>query len=95
MRATPQPRPLDVFFAFEDRSRRSEVVPFMARLRADGVSCDTDYAGRSLKGQLTQAQRLRARRIAIVPAAGDRWTLREAGQLDREVPQFETSAFTP
>jgi histidyl-tRNA synthetase len=95
MRATPEPRPLDVFFAFEDRSRRAEVVPFMARLRADGVSCDTDYAGRSLKGQLTQAQRLGARRIAIVPVAGDRWTHREAGQLDREVRQFEASAFTP
>jgi histidyl-tRNA synthetase len=93
MRVEPEPSRLDVFFAFEDRARRPEVVPFMADLRAEGISCDTDYAGRSLKGQLTQAQRRRARRVAIVPAAGDRWTVREAGQLDREVPQFETSAF--
>jgi histidyl-tRNA synthetase len=93
MRVEPEPSRLDVFFAFEDRARRPEVVPFMADLRAEGISCDTDYAGRSLKGQLTQAQRRGARRVAIVPAAGDRWTVREAGQLDREVPQFETSAF--
>jgi histidyl-tRNA synthetase len=95
MGIAPEPSRLDVFFAFEDRSRRAAVVPFMAHLRAEGVSCDTDYAARSLKGQLTQAQRLFARRIAIVPAEGDRWTVREAGQLDREVPPFETSAFVP
>ena len=33
----------------------------MAELRRAGRAADTDYAGRSLKGQLTQAGRLGAR----------------------------------
>ena len=37
---------------------RERVLTWMACLRALGVSADTDYAGRSLKGQLTQAARL-------------------------------------
>ena len=38
---------------------------------AQGVSCDTDYAGRSLKGQLTQAQK-RAAAVAIRRATAGR-----------------------
>jgi histidyl-tRNA synthetase len=74
---------IEVFFAFEDRSRRLEVLPLMARLRAEGRSCDTDYAGRSLKGQLTQAQRLGAATIVI--AATDGYTVRRRGAKDVEV----------
>jgi histidyl-tRNA synthetase len=42
----------------------------MAELRRRGTSCDADYAGRSLKGQLTQAGRLGAATTVIV-RAGD------------------------
>ena len=38
----------------------------MTELRRAGVSCDADYAGRSRKGQLTQAKRLGARRVVTV-----------------------------
>ena len=44
----------------------------MAALRARGLACDTDYAGRSKKGQLTQASRLGARTTVIVDADGAR-----------------------
>ena len=44
----------------------------MAELRRRGLSCDTDYARRSLKGQLTQAGRLRAKTTVIVDADGAR-----------------------
>jgi histidyl-tRNA synthetase len=40
----------------------------MADLRRSGLACDTDYAGRSLKGQLTQATRAHARATVIVKA---------------------------
>jgi histidyl-tRNA synthetase len=83
----PPATEIEVFFAFEDRSRRTEVLPLMARLRAEDRSCDTDYAGRSLKGQLTQAQRLGA---AIVVIAGtDGYTVRRRGAKDAEVATLE------
>jgi hypothetical protein len=52
----------------------------MAELRAEGYSCDTDYVGRSLKGQLTQAQK-RAAAVAIREDGG--WTVRRRGEQDR------------
>jgi histidyl-tRNA synthetase len=59
----------------------------MQRLRARGRACDTDYAGRSLKGQLTQARRLGARVTVIVSADGAR--IREPGAEDVDVPLDE------
>jgi histidyl-tRNA synthetase len=44
------------------------VLATMAALRRDGLACDTDYAGRSLKGQLTQASRTGALATVIVKA---------------------------
>jgi len=44
----------------------------MAELRARGIAADTDYGGRSKKGQLTQAARLRARTTVIVDQDGVR-----------------------
>ena len=67
------PRPeIDVFFIVEDGADRAQVLAAMAQLRARGHACDTDYAGRSKKGQLTQAGRLGARTTVIVDADGAR-----------------------
>jgi histidyl-tRNA synthetase len=74
---------IDVFFAVDDTARRDEVLAVMARLRGEGRACDTDYAGRSLKGQLTQAQRLGAELIVI--AGKDGFTVRRKGAHDVEV----------
>ncbi len=63
-----EPRPLDVFFAVEADAPREQVLRTMAELRRAGLACDTDYAGRSLKGQLTQASRAGARATVIVKA---------------------------
>jgi histidyl-tRNA synthetase len=76
-------RPIDVFFAVADASRRAEVLPVLAAVRARGLTAETDYAGRSLKGQLTQAGRLGARVTAIVGADGV--LLRERGREDVRV----------
>ena len=48
-----------------------------------GVASDTDYAGRSLKGQLTQAGRSGAARVVVV-GANDA-TIRLAGSADEAV----------
>jgi len=61
---------LDVFLVVEDASRHERVVEILGALRRAGLSADIDYAGRSLKGQLTQAGRVRARTVAVVGTAG-------------------------
>ena len=61
-------RRLDVFFVARG-ARRGRCSPQIAELRADGIAADTDYAGRSMKGQLTQAQRLGAETVVV--ARGD------------------------
>jgi histidyl-tRNA synthetase len=65
----------------------------MARLRAAGRACDTDFAGRSLKGQLTQAGRLGARITVVVGANAA--TIRAAGAQDAEVPLDELEERLP
>jgi histidyl-tRNA synthetase len=71
---------LDVFLVLEAPEHRAELLAELTALRARGVSADTDYAGRSVKGQLTYAQK-RARDVAIRGADG--WTLRRRGEQDR------------
>ena len=75
------PESADVFFAFDGDVPRGDVLALMAELRRRGVSCDTDYAGRSLKGQLTQAGRLGARTTVVVDADGAR--VRREGTEER------------
>jgi histidyl-tRNA synthetase len=79
----PQAPGIDVFLAVESDGPRREVTRWLADLRAAGVACDTDFAGRSLKGQLTQAGRLGARAIVVVGREGG--TLRRHGQADEPV----------
>jgi histidyl-tRNA synthetase len=78
--ATAEEQPLDLFLVLEAPEHRGELLAEMTELRARGVSVDTDYAGRSLKGQLTHAQK-RAAAVAIRGADG--WTLRRRGEQDK------------
>ena len=75
--------PADLFVAFADRSRRREILPWLAALRTRGLHADTDYAGRSLKGQQTQAARLGARATLVVEPDGQ--VLRRQGEADVRV----------
>jgi histidyl-tRNA synthetase len=63
---------IDCFFIVDEGADRAQVLATMAQLRARGLACDTDYAGRSKKGQLTQAARLGARTTVIIDADGMR-----------------------
>jgi histidyl-tRNA synthetase len=83
----PAPDSIDVFFAVEPGAARAEVLALMSELRRRGRACDADYAGRSLKGQLTQAQRLGARLIVL--AAAGRLTVRRRGEDDLTVTSAE------
>jgi histidyl-tRNA synthetase len=76
---------IDVFFLFADDGARPGALAEMAKLRAAGVACDAEYAGRSLKGQRTQLARLGAAGYVLV--AGDTATVKRGrDDEEREVP---------
>jgi histidyl-tRNA synthetase len=75
-----EPPRVDVFVAVEPDAPRGLALRWLKELRDAGVAADTDYAGRSLKGQLTQAGRVGASTTVIVGAAGA--TLRRPGRPD-------------
>jgi histidyl-tRNA synthetase len=83
----PEPSQTDVFFVLEDNADHGRVLPLLAELRRRGLRADMDYAGRSPKGQVTQAGRLRSRWTAIV--AGGEATVREHGRADWTAPLGE------
>jgi histidyl-tRNA synthetase len=61
----PEEQGIDVFFVV-DGGDRTAVIAKLAELRAQGVKADADFAGRSVKGQHTQATRLGAREVVVV-----------------------------
>jgi len=75
-----EPQHIDVFFVCEQKSDRVRIVPLLAELRRRGLRADMDYAGRSTKGQLTQASRLGAGWTVLVEGA--RATIRQQGRED-------------
>ena len=82
--ASADPPRLDLFVAFEDPELRRRLLPQIAAWRAEGRSVDTDYAGRSMKGQLTQAQRLGAETVVVARSDGT-YEVRRREQEDRIV----------
>jgi histidyl-tRNA synthetase len=61
-----EPEGIDVFFVAADGADRPALAAALAELRRRDISADMDYAGRSVKGQHTQASRLGARRVEVV-----------------------------
>ena len=82
-----QPEEIDVFVALHDAGDKPRVMPLVQELRRRGLRADVDYAGRSLKGQLTQGGRLGAK--AIVQWGPERSSVRRQGQPDEEVATAE------
>jgi histidyl-tRNA synthetase len=86
---TAAPRGLDVFFVV-DGAPRERILTLMADLRRRGLACDTDYAGRSFKGQMTQAGRTGARTIVI--ARADAAAVRREGVDEAVIPLDDLAA---
>jgi histidyl-tRNA synthetase len=78
---------IDVFVALPTADHKPRVLPLVAELRRAGLRTEVDYAGRSLKGQLTHARRLGAR--AVVEWGPERSTIRRSGEPDEDVPTAE------
>ena len=85
-----QARPLDVFFVVDAGGDRDAALRALADLRRRGLSADTDYAGRSFKGQMTQAGRTGARAVVIVGADGA--TIRREGRGEQAMSLGEVVA---
>jgi histidyl-tRNA synthetase len=79
---------LDVFVVAESPAARERALPQIARWRSEGRSVDTDYAGRSMKGQLTQAQRSGAPTVVVAKDDGT-YDVRRRGEQDRTVDSLE------
>jgi histidyl-tRNA synthetase len=86
---TPELRGLDLFFLIEPDADRAAALAELAKLRAAGVACDADYAGRSLKGQRTQLARSGARGFVHVRA--DAATIKR-GDVEQDVPVDSVAA---
>ncbi len=73
LEGTPEPgqEGIDLFFVCADGADRAAVLAKLAELREAGVKADADFAGRSVKGQHTQAGRLGAKRVVVVDADTD------------------------
>jgi histidyl-tRNA synthetase len=74
---------VDVFVVVGEDADRTRALRAVAELRRAGISADTDYAGRSFKGQMTQAGRSGARTVVI--ASGEGATIRREGHDEQVV----------
>ena len=83
----PEGAGIDVFLALDEGAPRDDVARWLAELRRAGMAAETDYAGRSLKGQLTQARRLGANHIVVV--GSETASLRQPGREDERIEHAE------
>ena len=68
------PRPVDAFFAIFTPAARPELHALLDVARDAGVVCEADLAGRGVKGQMKQADRIGAARTVV--CGDDEWTRR-------------------
>jgi histidyl-tRNA synthetase len=66
----PEPPSRDVFVAVADDGPKELAMTIVSELRRSGRSAEADLAGRSLKGQIRQADRVGARHALILEADG-------------------------
>jgi histidyl-tRNA synthetase len=79
--AEAEPPRLDVFFRFGPDADRRRVTRLLAAARAKGLRADTDYGGRTPKGQDKLVARLKPRIVVVVgkdDATVERWGERAA-----------------
>jgi histidyl-tRNA synthetase len=82
------PPPVDLYVAYEGEELRRPAFRLAGDARRAGLHAQLELAGRSLKGQLKQADRLGARFVAILEGAGAALKDMEAGE-QRDAPVEE------
>lgn len=91
------PGRLDVFVATIGEDGREAGLRVLSELRRAGASADTDHMGRSLKAQMKQASRLRARYALIVGGdelARDEVLLRDLDKSEQRAIQMLNAVST-
>jgi histidyl-tRNA synthetase len=78
-----EPEGIDLFFVAAEGADRAAIAAALGELRRRGHSADMDYAGRSVKGQRTQATRLGARRVEVVESGQSPDVAALLAELDR------------
>ena len=87
--APTAPPPVLLFLALADAAARPVAFGIAAEARRAGLATQQELAGRSLKGQLKQADRLRARYVAVVSPDGQTMLRDLAGGTEEELPAGE------
>jgi histidyl-tRNA synthetase len=83
------PAPVELYVALEEPQARAAAFGITSEARRARISTQQEMAGRSVKGQLKQADRLRARYVAVVAADGST-TLRDlAGGTEEQLAAGE------
>jgi histidyl-tRNA synthetase len=97
-RTPPPATPVDLFVAYE--TARRQAFETLLDVRSHGLTAQMELTGRSLKGQLKHADRLRARFVAVV--ASDAIQLRDLASAtsqdvapDRLIAVLQASLKTP
>jgi histidyl-tRNA synthetase len=78
--AAPDPGLLDLFIVSHGDAARTAAMKLAVQLRDQGIRCDLDHAGRSLKAQFKYADKLGCRFVAVIgedELAEGRATLRD------------------
>jgi histidyl-tRNA synthetase len=87
--------PLELFVAYPSMAQRADAFSTAVAARRAGLSVRLELAGRSLKGQLKQADRLRARLVAILEADGAVLKDREGSGQTPVTPEEPGGPVTP
>jgi histidyl-tRNA synthetase len=74
------PPPVDLFVAYVGEERRPAAFALTGEARRAGLAAQLELAGRSLKGQLKQADRVGARFVAILGEEGTQLKDMESGE---------------
>jgi histidyl-tRNA synthetase len=77
------PPGVDVYIAYEGDADRPLMFKLLSELRAQGLRADMEQAGRAIKGQLKQANRLGAAKVIIVTP--DEIRVRDMDSGDQQV----------
>ena len=80
------PPPVELFVALAEPDARPLAFGVAAEARRARLATQQELAGRSLKGQLKQADRLRARYVAVVSADGQTTLRDHAAGTEEELP---------
>jgi histidyl-tRNA synthetase len=86
------PPVVDLFVAYATPDGRATGFRIAHRARRAGIDAQLELAGRSLKGQLKQADRIGARFVAIVGEEGVTVKDRESGEQDELAPDAVIAA---